>query len=98
ISYNREVKVLSQKRDSVSYDIKLTFKNTKQKPMKYEYKEIISDVKTVITPKGYNSSKIKIIPEGFKIDEDDPLQENGQERIYEYEVLFEYRDPNKDDE
>ncbi|CAF1287843.1 unnamed protein product [Didymodactylos carnosus] len=96
VSYNREVKVLSQKRDSATYSVKLTLKNSKQKSVKYEYKEIISAVKFTVVPKGDNSSKIKILSEGFKIDEDDELQESGQERIFEYEVQLEYRDPTKD--
>ncbi|CAF1282160.1 unnamed protein product, partial [Didymodactylos carnosus] len=58
--------------------------------------EIISAVKFTVVPKGDNSSKIKILSEGFKIDEDDELQESGQERIFEYEVQLEYRDPTKD--
>ncbi|CAF4507964.1 unnamed protein product, partial [Didymodactylos carnosus] len=42
VGYNREVNVLSKKRHSASFSIKLSIKNTKEKrSMKYEYSEII---------------------------------------------------------
>jgi len=93
VSYNREVKILSQKRDSASYSIRLTIKNSKSKPIKYEYKEIIASAHFTITPKGDNeqlNNKIQSISEGFKILGDE-LQPNN-EHTFQYEVLLEYRD------
>ncbi|CAF4341972.1 unnamed protein product, partial [Rotaria sordida] len=50
VNFIRDVKVLSQKRDSALYLIRLTIKNSKTKSIKYEYKEIISSAKFTITP------------------------------------------------
>ncbi|CAF4751819.1 unnamed protein product, partial [Rotaria sp. Silwood2] len=54
VKYTRDVKILSQKHDLALYLINLTIKNSKTKPIKYEYKEIISSVKFAITPKNNN--------------------------------------------
>ncbi|UJR17899.1 hypothetical protein I4U23_004798 [Adineta vaga] len=89
VSFTRQVKVLSQKRDQASYDIHLTIKNSKSKPIKYEYKEIISSAKFTITPKDTNQEKIQIISEGLEILGEE-LQANN-EQSFHYEVLLEYK-------
>jgi hypothetical protein len=91
VSFHREVKILSQQRESASYSIRLTIRNSKSKPIKYEYKEIISS-KFTITPKGDNeelNNKIQSIGEGFQIVGEE-LQPNN-EQIFQYEVALEYR-------
>lgn len=97
ISYTREVTILSQKRHSASYHIRLTIKNSKAKAVKYEYKEIISSAKFTLTPKNDNeqlNDKMKSISEGFQI-VDQELKGNDQ-HVFQYEVLLEYK--NVDDQ
>jgi len=92
VSFTRQVKILSQKRESASYDIHLTIKNSKSKVIKYEYKEIISSAKFTITPKNDNeqiNEKIQSIGEGIQIIGQE-LQPNN-EQTFHYEVLLEYR-------
>jgi len=92
VSFTRQVKILSQKRESASYDIHLTIKNSKSKVVKYEYKEIISSAKFTITPKDDNeqiNEKIQSIGEGIQIIGQE-LQPNN-EQTFHYEVLLEYR-------
>ncbi|CAF4897775.1 unnamed protein product [Rotaria sp. Silwood1] len=92
VSYTRKVKILSQKRESASYDINLTIKNVKIKKIKYEYKEIISSAKFTITPKNNNEqldNKIQIIGEGIQILGEE-LQPN-EEQNFQFEILLEYR-------
>ncbi|CAF0973631.1 unnamed protein product [Rotaria sordida] len=92
VSYTRQVKILSQKRESASYDIKLIIKNVKIKNIKYEYKEIISSAKFTITPKNNNEeldNKIQIIGEGIEIIGEE--LEPNEEQIFQFEVLLEYR-------
>jgi len=92
VSFTREVEVLSQKRDSASYLINLTIKNSKTKSIKFEYKEIISSAKFTITPKGDNeqlNNKIQSTSEGLQI-LDEELKSNDQINFI-YEILLEYR-------
>lgn len=92
VSFIRDVKVLSQKRDSALYSIHLTIKNSKAKSIKYEYKEIISSAKFNITPKNDNeqlNNKIQTISQGFQIL--DQELKSHQEEIFQYEILIEYR-------
>ncbi|CAF0982040.1 unnamed protein product [Adineta steineri] len=92
VSFVREVKILSQKRDSASYSIRLIIKNAKTKSMKYEYRETISSAKFTITPSNDNkqlNDKIQLIPEGLNIIGDE-LQSNN-EHIYQYDILLEYK-------
>jgi hypothetical protein len=92
VSFTRQVKILSQKRESASYDIRLIIKNAKTKAVKYEYKEIISSAKFTINPKGDNeqtNKKIESIAEGIQILGDE-LQPNG-EQIFQYEISLEYK-------
>ncbi|CAF2981477.1 unnamed protein product [Rotaria sp. Silwood2] len=92
VSFTRQIKILSQKRESASYDINLTIKNAKTKNIKYEYKEIISSAKFIITPKNNNeqiNNKIQIISEGIEIIGEE-LQPN-EEQTFQFEVLLEYR-------
>ncbi|CAF3351069.1 unnamed protein product [Rotaria sp. Silwood2] len=92
ISFTRDVKILSQKRDSALYLIRLTIKNCKTKQIKYEYKEIISSAKFIITLKNNNeqiNNKIQIISEGIEIIGEE-LQPN-EEQTFQFEVLLEYR-------
>jgi hypothetical protein len=92
VSYHREVKILSQKRESASYAVRLTIKNAKLKPIKYEYKEIISSAKFEVLPKGDNQQSndlIKSIDQGLQI-QFDQLQSNS-EQIFNYEIQLEYR-------
>ncbi|CAF3117074.1 unnamed protein product [Rotaria socialis] len=92
VSFIRDVKVLSQKRDSATYLIRLTIKNSKTRPIKYEYKEIISSAKFTVNPKNDDqelNNKIQLISEGFQI-LDQELQSNN-EQTFQYEVLLEYR-------
>jgi hypothetical protein len=92
VSFNRQVKILSQKRESASYSIRLTIKNAKSKPIKYEYKEMISSAKFTITPKGDNeelNNKIQSIGEGLQI-LGEQIQPND-EQLFQYELLLEYR-------
>jgi hypothetical protein len=92
VSFHRQVKILSQKRDSASYLIDLTIKNSKTKSIKYEYKENISSAKFTVTPKGDNeqlNNQIQSIAEGIQIIGQD-LQVNT-EQIFQYEILLEYR-------
>ncbi|CAF1154802.1 unnamed protein product [Didymodactylos carnosus] len=92
VSFTREVKVLSQKCDSTSYQIRLTIKNAKTKPIKYENKEIISSAKFTVTPKCNNeqiNNKIQSIDEDLQIFGEE-LQPNG-EQLFIYEILLEYR-------
>ncbi|CAF1481756.1 unnamed protein product [Adineta ricciae] len=94
VSFNRQVKVLSQKRESASYDIQLTIRNGKSKPVKYEYKEIISSAKFTTIPKGDKQDKIESIGEGLQIIGEE-LQANS-EHIFQYEISLEYRNnPNQ---
>ncbi|CAF1044373.1 unnamed protein product [Adineta steineri] len=96
VSFIRQVKILSQKRDSALYSINLIIKNSKSKSIKYEYKEIITSQKFTITPKSDNkqlNDKIQSIPEGILIIREE-LKSNN-EQIYQYDILIEYKD-NKD--
>lgn len=93
VNYTRNVKILSQKRESASYDVTLTIKNAKTRNIKYEYKEVISSAKFTITPKSANeelNNKIKSITEGVQIIGEE-LKPN-EEQIFQYEILLEYRD------
>ncbi|UJR29770.1 hypothetical protein I4U23_017318 [Adineta vaga] len=97
VSFIRNVKTLSQKRDSALYSIRLIIKNSKSKSIKFEYKEIISTAKFTITPKGENAlndDKIQLINEGLQIFHEE-LKSNN-ELIYQYEILLEY--PNQQDQ
>jgi hypothetical protein len=92
VSFTRQVKVLSQKRDSASYLINLNIKNSKIKSIKYEYKEIISSHKFTITPQNDKeelNNKIQSISEGFQII-DEQLNSN-QEINFQYQILIEYK-------
>jgi hypothetical protein len=92
VSFIRDVKVLSQKRESASYFIRLNIKNSKSKPIKYEYKEIISSAKFTITPKNDNeltNNKIQSISEGILIIGEE-LKPNDEQN-FQYEILLEYR-------
>jgi hypothetical protein len=93
VSFVREVKVVSQKRESASYFIRLIIKNAKTKPIKYEYKEIISSAKFTINPKNDNeqlNNTIQTISEGIQII-GEQIQPNG-EQIFQYEILLEYKE------
>jgi hypothetical protein len=89
VNYHREVKILSQKRESASYSIRLTIKNAKTKPIKYEYKEIISSAKFTIIPSGDNQQLIQSVDQGLQI-HFDQLQPN-EEQIFNYEIQLEYK-------
>jgi len=92
VSFNRDIKVLSQKRDAASYSIRLTIKNSKSKPIKYEYKEIISSAKFTMIPKNDNeqlNNKIQSIGEGLQII-GEQLEPND-EQTFIYEIYLEYR-------
>ncbi|CAF1252773.1 unnamed protein product [Rotaria sordida] len=92
VSFIRDVKVSSQKRDSALYLIRLTIKNSKTKSIKYEYKEIISSAKFTITPQNDTqqlNNNIQLISEGFQILNQE-LKANS-EQTFQYEVLLEYR-------
>jgi hypothetical protein len=92
VSFIRQVKILSLKRESASYDIHLTIKNSKSKPVKYEYKEMISSAKFTVTPKDDNeqiNEKVQSIAEGIQILSQE-LQPNN-EQTFHYEVSLEYR-------
>jgi len=91
VSYHREVKVTSQKRDGASYEIRLTLKNAKQKPIKFEYKEVITAAKFVVSPKGDNAHVMKSVSDGLHIHEDEDLPPNNQERVFEYDIHLDYR-------
>ncbi|CAF3338949.1 unnamed protein product [Rotaria socialis] len=93
VSFTRQVKILSQKRESASYRITLTIKNAKARIVKYEYKEIISSAKFTINPINDNEvldNKIQSISEGIQIIGEE-LQANS-EQTFHYEILLEYRD------
>jgi len=92
VSYHREVKILSQKRESASYSIRLTIKNAKTKSIKYEYKEIISSAKFTINPKNDNeqlNNQIQSIHDGLQII-NQQLKPNDQ-HLFIYEILLEYK-------
>ena len=92
VSFIRDVKILSQKRESASYHIRLIIKNAKTKSIKYEYKEIISSAKFTINPKNDNeqlNNLIQSISEGIQIIGQE-IQPNG-EQIFQYEILLEYK-------
>ena len=94
VSYRRDVKVLSQQRESARYEIRLTIQNAKNKPISYKYKETISSAKFTVTPKGEKddvNKKIESIAQGLKIDGEN--LSSDQEHVYHYEVLLEYRNP-----
>ena len=97
VSYLRDVKILSQKRESASYAVRLTIKNSKSKDIKYEYKEMISSAKFTVTPKGDEEQMNNLI----QINEQS-LQINVQqlkantEQTFNYEVLLEYRNNQPD--
>jgi hypothetical protein len=92
VSFLRQVTILSQKRESASYSIRLTIKNSKTKSIKYEYKEIISSAKFTITPTNSSkesNDKIQLINDGLFILGEE-LQSN-KEQTFQYEILIEYK-------
>jgi hypothetical protein len=92
VSFHREVKILSQKRESASYSIRLTIKNAKTKSIKYEYKEIISSAKFTIDPKNDNeqlNNQIQSIHDGLQII-NQQLKPNDQ-HLFIYQILLEYK-------
>ena len=91
VSFTRQVTILSQKRESASYDICLTIKNAKERQIKYEYREIILE-KFTFTSKNENErldNKIQRISNGIQICGEE-LQPNS-EPVFHYEILLEYR-------
>ena len=92
VSFVRDVKILSQTRNSASYSIRLTIKNSKSKDIKYEYKEIISSAKFTITPKSDQKQLNNLIQtndQGFQINVDQ--LKGNTEQMFTYEVVLEYR-------
>jgi hypothetical protein len=93
VSFHREVKILSQKRDSASYSIRLTIKNSKTKSIKYEYKEIISSAKFTINPINDDNKQIQSIHDGLQII-NQQLKSNDQQ-IFNYQILLEYKNQDQ---
>ena len=95
VSYHREVKILSQKRESASYSIRLTIKNAKTKSIKYEYKETVSSAKFTVTPNNDNkelNKQIQSINDGIQINQE--LKANDQQ-VFNYELLLEYKNQDQ---
>jgi hypothetical protein len=95
VSFRREVKVVTQKRDSASYQIRLTIKNGKKKSIRYEYKELISSVKFTVEAQSESeelNKQIQSTAEGVQIHRDD-LAANA-EHVFQYELVLQYRNPN----
>ena len=96
VYYVRDVKVLEQKRQSASYQIRLTIVNAKNKSIKFQYKELISSAKFTIKPKNDNqqvNEQIQILDDGIKIIQND-LKPNDK-AIFIYEILLEYKIPEE---
>ena len=97
VHFHREVKVLSQKRESALYHIRLTIQNKKQKQVQYQYKETISSAKFTVTPKNEQEQLDRVIesvPQGLQI-LDQKIEANA-EQLFQYEILLEYRNPTND--
>ena len=95
VSFRREVKVVTQKRDSASYQIRLTIKNGKKTSIRYEYKELISSVQFTVVAQSESedlNEHIQSIAEGVQIHRDD-LAANA-EHVFQYELVLQYRNPN----
>lgn len=91
ILFNRQVKVLQQQRQSASYQIQLSIKNSKSKSVKYEYKEIINSAKFTLKPVNQEQPLDKLIqeiPDGLKIIQ--PNLQPNQEQTFSYQIDFEY--------
>jgi hypothetical protein len=98
VTFIRDINILSQKRHSASYFIRLTIKNSKSKSIKYEYKEIFSSSKFTINPKNVNeqlNNQIQSTHEGMTIIEEH--FKSNDEQIFQYEISLEYQNNQPDD-
>ena len=97
VYFIRDVKILSQKRSSASYQIQLTIINSKNKSIKFQYKEIISAAKFTIDPNSDDqllNKQIQILDNGLRITQDH--FKSNEKIIFLYQILLEYQ--QKDDQ
>ena len=98
--------LISKTKNSAVYNVHLRFKNTKVRPVKFEYKELIDREKAQFTiiPKGTDEqqAQMRSTITGLQIEANnntsDPfiiLAANGGEQNYEYEIRLEYLDKKK---
>ncbi|CAF0946448.1 unnamed protein product [Didymodactylos carnosus] len=96
VGFSCQVTVLSQKRYTSSYAVKLTIKNTKEKrAMKYEYHES-SGGKIMLRDGENRNSSTEVNGNAIKITGE--LQPDGDEHVFEYEAHFDYTPQHADDE
>ncbi|MBB6097660.1 hypothetical protein HNR42_001077 [Deinobacterium chartae] len=81
VSYNREVKVLSQTKDSARYQITLTLENAKKRALRVEYKENFSGNVTL-------EGQAQRTAEGLSIEANLPA---GGKLTRSYTLTFQYR-------
>lgn len=95
VYFIRDVKILSQKRSSSSYQIQLTIINSKTKSVRFQYKETISSAKFTINSTNDDqilNEQIQILDDGLKIHQDH-LKSN-EKIIFNYQILLEYPQTN----